>query len=130
MVKKSIIETWELPKTSLNANDDGNVILISCKNCKEYYVDDGEGREELNKFTGRVKDLVVKWINRSHIIKKNNAHEHIQQANYHADVTRRLKERAGTKNCNSLEQNKQPLSIYISWSSKKHTHTSQITSAH
>ena len=45
--------------------------LISCKICKEYYVDDDdEGREELKKFTGKVKELVVKWTNGSHTIKK------------------------------------------------------------
>ena len=43
--------------------------LISCKICKEYYVDHDEGREEL-KFTGKVKELVVKWTNGSHTITK------------------------------------------------------------
>ena len=60
-------------------------------------MDDDEGREELKEFTGKVKELVVKWINGSHIIKKNNAQEHIQKAKYHADATRRLKERADAK---------------------------------
>ena len=56
-------------------------------------MDDDEGREEITKFTRKVKEVVVKCINGSHIIKKNNAQEHIQKAKYHADATRRLKER-------------------------------------
>ena len=44
-----------------------------------------------------MKELVVKWINVSHIIKKNNAQEHIEKAKHHADATRRLKERADAK---------------------------------
>ena len=94
MVKKSTVEKWELPEINVDVNDNGDVISISCK---EYYVDDDEGREELKKFTGKVKELVVKWINGPYIIKKNNAQKHIQKAKYHADATRRLKERADTK---------------------------------
>ena len=60
-------------------------------------MDDDEGREGLKNFTVKVKELVVKWVNRSHIIKKNNAQEHIQKAKYQADSTRRLKKRAGAK---------------------------------
>ena len=60
-------------------------------------MDDDEGREELKKFTGKVKELVVKWINGSHIIKKYNAQEHIQKAKNHANATKRLKERADAK---------------------------------
>ena len=69
---KSTVEKWELPEINVDVNDDGDVISKSCKICKEYYVDDDEGREELKKFTGKVKELVVKWINGSHINKKNN----------------------------------------------------------
>ena len=60
-------------------------------------MDDDEGRQELKKFTGKVKELVVKWINGSHIIKKNTAQDHIQKGKYHADSARRLKERADAK---------------------------------
>ena len=93
MVKKSTVEKWELPEINVDVNDNGDVISISCK---EYYVDDDEGREELKKFTGKVKELVVKWINGPYVIKKNNAQEHNQKAKY-ADATRRLKESADTK---------------------------------
>ena len=93
MVKKSTVEKWELPEINVDVNDNGDVISISCK---EYYVDDDEGREELKKFTGKVKELVVKWINGPYVIKKNNAQKHNQKAKY-ADATRRLKERADTK---------------------------------
>ena len=97
MVKKSSVEKWELPQINVDVNDDGDVISISCKSCKKYYVDDDEGREELKKFTRKVKELVVKWISRSHTIKKINAQQHIQKAKDHADATRRLKERADSK---------------------------------
>ena len=97
MVKKSTVEKWELPEINLDVNDDRYVISIGYNICKEYYVDDDEGREELKKFTRKVKELVVKWINGSHIIKKSNAQEHIQKAKYHADAIRRLKERADAK---------------------------------
>ena len=53
MVKKSTAEKWELPEINVDVNDNGDVISISCK---EYYVDDDEGREELKKFTGKVKE--------------------------------------------------------------------------
>ena len=56
MVKKSTVEKWELPEINVDVNDDGDVISISCKICKEYYVDDGESREELKKVTRKVKD--------------------------------------------------------------------------
>ena len=55
MVKKSTVEKWELPEINVDVNDDGDVISISCKICKEYYEDDDEGREELKKFTGKVR---------------------------------------------------------------------------
>ena len=60
-------------------------------------MDDDEGREEVKKFTGKVKELILKWINGSQITKENNAQEHIQKAKYHADATRRLKERVDAK---------------------------------
>ena len=104
MFKKSTVKKWELPEINVDVNDDGNVISVSCKICKEYYGDDDEGREELKKFTGKVKELVVKWINRSHTIKKNNAQEYIQKAKYHADATRRLKERADAKKLELTEE--------------------------
>ena len=100
MIKKSSVQKWELPQINVDVNDDGDVISISCKSCKEYYVDDDEGREELKKFTGKVKELVAKWISRSHTIKKIKAQQHIQKAKDHADATRRLKERADSKNWN------------------------------
>ena len=60
MLKESgKVEKWELPEISLHVNDDGNVILIMCRIYKEYYAD-YEGREELQKFTRKVKELVVK----------------------------------------------------------------------
>ena len=94
MVKKSTVEKWKLPEINVHVNDNGDVISISCK---EYYMDDDESREELKKFTRKVKELAVKWINGPYMIKKNNAQKHIQKGKYHADATRRLKERADTK---------------------------------
>ena len=93
------LKKGELHKISLNVNEDGDVLIIRCKICKEYYVDN-EGREELKKFTGKVKELVVEWTNRSHIIKINNSQEHIQKTTYHADAIRRMKERADANNWN------------------------------
>ena len=79
MVKKSKLEKCELPEIHVDVNDNGDVVSISCKICKEYYVHDEAGREELEKFTRKVKELVVKWIIGSHIIKKNNSQEYIQK---------------------------------------------------
>ena len=48
MLKKSgkvKLKKGELHKISLNANEDGDVLIIRCKICREYYVDN-EGREE------------------------------------------------------------------------------------
>ena len=50
----------ELPEVNVDVNDNGDVISISYTICKEYYIDDDEGREELKKFIGKVKELVVK----------------------------------------------------------------------
>ena len=35
--KKRKVKMWELPKISLDVNDDGDVVLISCKICKISY---------------------------------------------------------------------------------------------
>ena len=86
MATKSTVEKWELPEINLAVTDNGDAISISCKTCKEYYVDDNEGKEESKKFTGKVIELVVKWIKELHLIEKKNAQEHIQRAKYHADA--------------------------------------------
>ena len=103
MAKKTTVEKWELPEINLDVSDDGDVILVSCKICKGYYVDDDGGREELIKFTGKMKKLIAKWINELNIIKKNNEHEHFQKVKYLIYATRRLKERADTKELESTE---------------------------
>ena len=37
MVKKSKVEKWELPKISLDVNDDGDVVSVSFEICKISY---------------------------------------------------------------------------------------------
>ena len=54
MVKKAV-EKWKLPQINVDEKNDGDVVSISCKMCKEYHVNDDEGREKLTRFTGKVK---------------------------------------------------------------------------
>lgn len=56
MIKKSSVEKWKLPKILLYVKDDGDIVSITCKSCKEHYVDDDDDESEeelLKKFTGK-----------------------------------------------------------------------------
>ena len=52
MIKKSSVEKWKLPKILLYVKDDGDIVSMTCKSCKEHYVDDDDESEEelLKKF--------------------------------------------------------------------------------
>ena len=97
MVKKATVDRWNIPEINTSVNDNGDVVTIHCKICKEFYSDDEEGRSLLQSLNGAVKKLVNRWIEGSDIIKKNNAQDHVNRAKYHMDAVRKLKERAEEK---------------------------------
>ena len=99
MVKKATVLCWNMPEIGIITadNDEEEVKKIFCKICKEFYVDSEEGKAMLEKFTGNVKKVVQNWVSGSEIMKKNNATDHVNKANYHATAVRILCQRANEK---------------------------------
>ena len=71
-------------------NDKEEVKKVFCKICKEFYVDSEEGKAVLEKFTGNIKKVIQNWVSGSDIVKKSNATDHFNKANYHTTAVRIL----------------------------------------
>ena len=98
MVKKKTVDAWNIKEIGLNLveNRDDEVETIYCKICKEYYLDDENGRSSLDSLAGNVRKTVLNWIGGSKVVKKNNVTDHLK-ANYHITAMRILRERACLK---------------------------------
>ena len=59
MVKKKTIEGWKLPAIGIIAieNDNDDIHSISCKICKECYLDNENGRSSHDNFVGNVQKV-------------------------------------------------------------------------
>ena len=70
-------------------SDSSKVTKFSCIICKELY---GENKNELDKLKGKVKEMVVCWIEGTNVIKKCNAETH-RASNVHTLAVQRLREK-------------------------------------
>ena len=86
---------WNFKEFSFICNDpsySSKVTKISCIICKEFY---GENKNELDKLKGKVKEMVVRWIEGTDVIKKCNAETH-QAPNFHTLAVQCLREKQQT----------------------------------
>ena len=91
MVWRKTVEGWGYSSLGFKLNEEGDVWLMFCKPCKEFYSSESQQKELSSKYKGKFLEQANTFVKGTNTIKKNNFEIHLKSQN-HKDAILRLKE--------------------------------------
>ena len=91
MVQRKTVEGWGYNSPGFELNEEGDVSLMFCKPCKEFYSSESQQKELSSKYKGKFLEQANAFVKGTNTIKKNNFEIHLKSQN-HKDAILRLKE--------------------------------------
>lgn len=87
MPNRKKVESWGFNNLGLECNEYGEVSLIFCKTCREYY-----SSNEISSSSTFIKSQVDKFVAGTTIVKKSNFSDHIKKSVSHLKAVKGLNE--------------------------------------
>ena len=87
MPNRKKVESWGFNNLGFECNDDGEVTMIFCKTCCEYYSSNKISSSSSSTF---IKAQVVKFVTGTNIIKKSNFSDHVKKSTSHTNAVKGL----------------------------------------
>lgn len=93
MPKKKTVDAWGISCADYECDSEGNVTLLWCKICREFYESQGENPKKNPGLQGVAGDGADTFIRGTKTIKKKNLKEHVAKSQIHKTAVLRLAEK-------------------------------------
>ena len=94
MPRKTTVDSWGIPCAGYECDSTGNVTLLWCKICREFYLPQGENAiKKTSSLQGVADDVADTFIRGTKTIKKCNFKDHVAKSLMHKTAVLRLAEK-------------------------------------
>ena len=94
MPRKTTVDSWGIPCAGYECDSTGNVTLLWCKICREFYLPQGENAiKKTSSLQGVADDVADTFIRGTKTIKKCNFKDHVAKSLTHKTAVLRLAEK-------------------------------------